>query len=62
MKKIDLGTMIFLLIAASVILTLLGGIVDFFQTGGISKEHLWHDSMFLLVLVGVLILLGGSTA
>ena len=57
MKKLDIGTIVFLLIAASVILTLLGGLRDFFQTGGISKEHLWHDAMFLLVLAGVLVLM-----
>jgi hypothetical protein len=57
MKKWDIGTIIFLLIAASVILTILGGLRDFFQTGGISKEHLWHDGMFLLVLAGVLTLM-----
>ena len=60
MKKIDFGTILFLLIAASVVLTLLGGIVDFFQTGGISKQHLWHDGMYLLVLAGVLILLSNA--
>jgi hypothetical protein len=49
------GGIIFFLVLGSLILTALGGLIDIFQTGGLSKEHLWHDSLILMLLAVVLV-------
>lgn len=52
-KKV--GGILFFLVLGSLILTALGGLVDIFQTGGLSKEHMWHDSIILMLLAVVLV-------
>ncbi len=53
MKKI--GGIVFFLVLGSLILAALGGLIDIFQTGGLSKEHMWHDSMILMLLAVVFV-------
>ncbi len=48
------ASVIFFLVLGSLILTALGGLIDIFQTGGLSKEHMWHDSIILMLLAVVL--------
>jgi len=50
----NVGSVIFFLVLGSLILTALGGLIDIFQTGGLSKEHMWHDSIILMLLAVVL--------
>ena len=49
------GGIIFFLVLGSLILTALGGLIDIFQTGGLSKEHMWHDSIILMLLAVVIV-------
>ncbi len=53
MKKV--GSVIFFLVLGSLILTALGGLMDIYHTGGLSKEHMWHDSTILMLLAVVLV-------
>ncbi len=48
------ASIVFFLVLGSLILTGLGGLIDIFQTGGLSKEHMWHDSIILMLLAVVL--------
>lgn len=50
----NVGSVIFFLVLGSLILTALGGLIDIFQSGGLSKEHMWHDSIILMLLAVVL--------
>jgi hypothetical protein len=53
MKNVE--SVVFFLVLGSLILTALGGVLDIFEKGGLSKEHMWHDSVILMLLAVVLV-------
>lgn len=53
MKKVE--QIVHFLVMASLVLAALGGLIDIFQTGGLSKEHMWHDSILLMLLALVFV-------
>jgi hypothetical protein len=54
----QLGSIVFFLVLGSLLLAILGGIIDIAQTAALTKEHLWHDSQLLMLLAILLALVG----
>lgn len=38
------------LVAASLLLAVLGGLLDIYRAGGLTPEHMWNDSILLMLL------------
>lgn len=55
MKVRDVGSLVTIIVIASLVLTALGGLMDIAHTGALTKEHLWHDSIILMGLAIVLV-------
>ncbi len=55
----NVGDLIHWLVAASLLLAVLGGALDIYKSGGLTPEHLWHDSI-LLMLLALFITFGAS--
>ena len=53
MKKV--GDLIHWLVAASLLLAVLGGVLDIYRSGGLTPEHLWNDSLLLMLLAIVFV-------
>jgi hypothetical protein len=43
-------TLCLFLVALSILFMSMGGFLDMLESSKISKEHFWHDGMFLLLL------------
>jgi hypothetical protein len=53
MKKV--GDLIHWLVAASLLLAAIGGALDIYRSGALTPEHMWNDSILLMLLAVVLV-------
>lgn len=46
----NIGSIIHWLVAASLLLAVLGGLLDIYRASGLTPEHMWNDSILLMLL------------